>query len=503
MHRVTFLPEGRHADVTEEETLLDAARKANIPLSSACGGHGLCGKCKVRVEGAHRTDVMLDEKDVRLACRTHPLSDVTVRALEGSTSKVSKILSEIGAFEAAEPMAAGTGLAVDLGTTTVAAALVDMTTGKVLATASDYNRQMQYGDDVLSRIMHARKGLAALKEAAAETINALIERMGAEEAACTVVSGNTTMIYLLLGKDPEPIRKADFPDTRFPEMQAEAAGLSAKGKLLCVPGVSAYVGGDIISDILASGMDRSDDVNLLVDVGTNGEVAVGNKDWMMTCSASAGPAFEGGEVSCGTRAVDGAIEAVKFRGDSFDVRTIGGKAPAGICGSGLIDLAAELFLNGIVDRAGNLNASPVVSGGRVCVAPGISVHQDEIKNIIRSKAAIYAAITTLMRKADVRFDAVEKVIVCGGFGHYLNAANAKAIGMFPNLDDRKFEFLGNASLKGAIKILLDKKLMRRSEELSRSVAYVNLSGDRDFMEEYTAALFLPHTDASRFDGGKA
>jgi len=495
MH-VTFLPGGKRVETDGKETILDAARKAGIALPSACGGHGLCGKCKVRIEGAYKTKAMADQQGVCLACRTYALSDVTVHAPE--TAGVSKILAELDRFESIEPVGAGLGLAVDLGTTTIVASLVDLKTGDVIASASDYNRQMQYGDDVLSRILHAKKDLAGLRDAATGTIKSLVGRMNAEDASHVIVSGNTTMIYLLLGMDPEPIRKNDFPETRFSERDGNAIGLRAGTKLRCVPGVSAYVGGDVVSDIIASGMDRNKETTLLVDVGTNGEVVVGNKDWMMACAASAGPAFEGGEVSCGARAVDGAIEMVKLRNDAFDVRTIGGKMPTGICGSGLIDLVAELFTNGIVDRAGNVNASPVVCNKSVIVADGIAVHQDEIKSIIRSKAAIYAAITTLMRKAEISFDDLHAIIVCGGFGHYLNATNAKAIGMFPDVDDSKFQFMGNASLKGAIKMLLDKKLIARSEELSRSVTYVNLSSDTDFMDEYTAALFLPHTDASRF-----
>ncbi len=420
------------------------------------------------------------------------------------------------------------GMAVDIGTTTVAAELVDLNTGRTVALASDYNRQLVCGEDVLSRIAYAEeKGLDRLTELVVDTVNGLIAQLCAErdkkrrfhsgtcaeDVASIVVSGNTTMVHMLLALDPKNIRYAPYiPVSNDPPvMAASEIGLRAlpDAPVHCVPGRAAYVGGDVTSDILLSGMHLSDELALLIDVGTNGEVVLGNRDWMIGCSTSAGPAFEGGEVSCGMRAMTGAIDRISIGEREVSVTTIGNARPRGICGSGLIDLIAEMFARGYLDKKGRIDtevSERVRSTGRgmefvVHREPGgkaIAVNDDDIASVIRTKAAIYAGCAVLLQTVDRKFSDLDKVYIAGGFGNYISIENAQTIGLLPDLPREKFQLLGNASLGGARLCLVSEAMRKEARDIYSMMTYLDLSSSTAFFDQYSSALFLPHTDMGQF-----
>jgi uncharacterized 2Fe-2S/4Fe-4S cluster protein (DUF4445 family) len=384
------------------------------------------------------------------------------------------------------------------------------------------------GEDVLSRIAYAEeKGLRRLTELVVDTVNGLITQLCYErdkkrrfhsgtcddDIASVVVSGNTTMVHMLLGLDPKNIRYAPYiPVTNVPPvLTASEIGLRALpcAPVYCVPGRASYVGGDITSDILLSGMHLNDELALLIDVGTNGEVVLGNKDWIVGCSTSAGPAFEGGEVACGMRAMTGAIDKVSITEREVNVTTIGNARPRGICGSGLIDLIAQMFTHGYLDKKGRVegeSAERVRSTGRgmefvVHNEPGsraLAVNDDDIASIIRTKAAIYAGCAVLLQTVDKKFSDLDRIYIAGGFGNYINVENAQTIGLLPDLPREKFAPLGNGSLGGAKLCLLSEAMRKEAKDIYAMMTYLDLSSSPVFFDQYSSALFLPHTDMEQF-----
>jgi uncharacterized 2Fe-2S/4Fe-4S cluster protein (DUF4445 family) len=270
-----------------------------------------------------------------------------------------------------------------------------------------------------------------------------------------------------------------------------------------MPSPAAYVGGDVISDIIDSGMDADDELALLIDVGTNGEAALGNKDVMLVCSSSAGPAFEGGKMTSGMMARPGAIDSFKIAADGrFGYTVIGGNAPKGICGSGLIDILAQLFLNGFIDKKGKFTDKAVVrdDGGRklLTIANGVYISEDDIRNAVMTKAAIYSASSSLIKVLGVSMRDIGKIYIAGGFGNFIDLESAIAIGMLPDVPRDRFIYLGNASLAGAKHALLSSSVRRRISEVFKKATYVDLGSDPTFSDEYMSALFIPHTDSSQF-----
>ena len=405
------------------------------------------------------------------------------------------------------------GLAVDVGTTTVAAQLVDLEDGRVLDTRTSYNLQVRRGADVITRIDYARtpERLEELRGLALETINALIAQMPAapREIRAVFVAGNTTMIHLLLGLPPRHIRESPYVPTvnPVPALAAREVGLDVHPDALveCAPGVGSYVGGDITAGLLSTELPvRRDEVFLFLDIGTNGEIVIGNADWMVACACSAGPAFEGSGIRAGMRAAEGAIEHIEIGEGGLAVRykVIGGGKPAGICGSGLICLCGELFRRGIIDRSGRFHnesrAFVVETGDRTASGEDLVITEPDLENLIRTKAAIYAACSLILENVGLDWDAIGRVYIAGGFGRYIQVAEAVLIGMLPDLPHRRFSYIGNAALTGAYIALLSREHRRRLAEIAGRITYVDLSSDPRYMDNYVRALFLPHTDLERF-----
>jgi uncharacterized 2Fe-2S/4Fe-4S cluster protein (DUF4445 family) len=419
------------------------------------------------------------------------------------------------------------GAAVDIGTTTVTVWLVDLLTGQVRAQVSEYNQQISRGEDVISRIIVASKegGQELMQNLVLDTINELIfracQRVQADrrDVVKVTIAGNSTMMHLLLGIPATSIRLTPFVTAinHIPPLTASEVGLNVHSKAVvdCLPGVASYVGADITAGALSSGMTDSEKVTLFLDVGTNGETVLGSKDFLVTCACSAGPAFEGAGVLHGMRATKGAIEEVWVNGDTYEptYRVIGSVKPKGLCGSGLISLLSEMFLTGVVDKGGKINMSlesPRVRQGDhgpeyvIAWAAESSTDHDivitnvDIDNLLRAKAAIYAGFTVLADGVGFPMEMIERVLVGGSFGKYINVEKAVQIGLLPDMPWENFDFLGNTSVKGAYLALIDYNARRQITEIAARMTYVELSADNRFYDAFMSALFLPHTDLSLF-----
>jgi uncharacterized 2Fe-2S/4Fe-4S cluster protein (DUF4445 family) len=428
------------------------------------------------------------------------------------------------------------GAAIDVGTTTVTVWLVDLITGKVKAQAAQYNQQISRGEDVVSRIIYAGKngGGENLRQLVLETINELLETVckrvksdppiKPEDILKATVVGNSTMMHLLLGIPPENIRMMPFTTTinQVPTLTAREIGIGIHpdGTIDCLPGVASYVGADITAGVLSSGVDNTERVTLFMDVGTNGEIVLGSREWLVTCACSAGPAFEGAGVGDGMRATKGAIEDIWINDTSLEpsFRVIGGVKPRGICGSGLIALLAEMFLTGVIDKAGNFNTNlktdrirqgqhgweyVICFGSETGDGEDIVITHVDVDNLLRAKAAIYAGFTVLAESVGIPLDWVEQVLIGGSFGKYINLEKAIEIGLLPDLAWEKFQFLGNTAVRGAYLALLDHQARNQVEEIATRMTYIELSADNKFYDAFMSALFLPHTDLSRFPSVEA
>ncbi len=422
------------------------------------------------------------------------------------------------------------GLAIDVGTTSVVVYLVDMEDGSVISAASGHNRQAACGDDVINRIICAEKnGVAKLSKMALATINNLIsETLSAADADFkqiknVVISGNTTMAHLLLKIEPDYIRREPYIPTvsEFPILKAGEIGIKANpyAAVFIMPGPAGYVGGDIVSGLIYAGFHREEALTLFIDVGTNGEIVLGSKDWLMTASCSAGPAFEGGGVRWGMRAEDGAIEKVSIDPETFHPRisVVGDAKPRGICGSGMIDLISEMLVKGIIDPNGKFRpdmshprmkkdhdeiAYILAFADETAMEEDIVFTETDIHSLILSKGAVYAGFTVLLNQAGLDFSMLEKVIITGGFGQFLDIEKAITIGLLPDIDRHKFSYLGNSSAAGAYMALLSDEYRREAGKISNSMTYIDFSGSSRFMDEFTSALFLPHTNIENFPSVK-
>jgi len=419
------------------------------------------------------------------------------------------------------------GAAVDIGTTTVVVYLVDLRTAKLLEVASAYNSQISRGEDVISRIIYSLKGdnLRALQQLVVSTINELLREVQGkskvlpEEILQLQVAGNTTMSHLFHGISPRYVREEPYipAANHYPPVRAVELGLEVNPNalVLTTPGVGSYVGGDITAGVLSSGLWNTDKLTIFIDVGTNGEIVLGNSDWLISCACSAGPAFEGAGVRHGMRATRGAIEKVEIDRDDLEpsFTVIGDVAPRGICGSAMIDLMAEMFLSGIIDKAGRMRteaATPriregehgleyvVAWSGETAEAEDIVITEVDVNNLLRTKAAIYAGFSVLVNSVGVSISDIEQLLIGGGFGRYINVEKAVQIGLLPDLPLETFRYLGNSSALGAYSALVCREAKAVTDEIARKMTYLELSADNRFMDEYVSGLFLPHTDLGAF-----
>lgn len=428
---------------------------------------------------------------------------------------------------AAEKQEIEYGVAIDIGTTTVAIELVDLLGARVIDTITCYNEQIERGEDVISRISYAKnpERIREMQNRVVSTVNKGIDALCARNGNLPyewirniVIAANTTMTQLFMGINPQYIRLEPYTPAvmGIPRYSAGSYGLHAcPGALVWMsPNVGSYVGGDITSGLLCTDFaPGTDDICLFIDIGTNGEIVLGNNDFLLSCACSAGPAFEGGGIEKGMRASQGAIERVEIDPETGEAvcDVIGGGTPRGICGSGLISLVSELFHTGIIDPLGKMDRSgkyPSVDAGnknaRYYVVPaegddtGVYLTENDIDNFIRAKAAIFSACTTMLGSVDMDFDCITKVYIAGGFGRYINIANAQTLGLLPMLPEESFAYIGNSSLAGAFMSLLSEKHRDKVLELANRITYIDLSTEVKYMDEYVAAMFIPHTNQKLF-----
>jgi len=619
---VRFEPSGLKAEVQCGTSLLEAAHKAGIYLSSICGGDGYCGKCKVIIDDGQfqsRPTTLLTpdetQQGIVLACQTKALSDIIVTVPKSHTLESSQILmdatahrfselagevragvfefdplvqkifiemspptvhdhtadherlylaireqidapimqtgfrilqklsrlltgcgykatvtigrrdqtTEVIEVEAGNHSGRNFAVAVDLGTTTVVAHLVDLTKAVTIDSEATYNSQINFGEDYIRRIIYAEENDAfdEMQNRIVHDVNDLIvtlaarQRIDLQEITTVICAGNTAMVHFLLNLDPTRIRREPYVASAgfVPPIRAAEAGIqiNKRGLLYCLPSVAAYVGSDIVAGVLTTRIFTKKGISLFADIGTNGEVVLGNRDWLVCASSSAGPAFEGSGVKHGMRAGAGAIERLNILEDgSIEFKTIGNVHPVGICGSGLLDTLAEFFVNNIIDRTGRFNSNGEVrltegdEGLQFQLVPQANEHheivitQADIDNLIRSKAGVFAAIQVLMESTQIKLQDLDAIYLAGGFGNFLNVRQAVTIGMLPDIPLEKIHFVGNTSIAGAKTVLLSRKALKAAEKIAGSMTYFDLMSHPKYMDEFMRAKFLPHTDLSLF-----
>ena len=451
-------------------------------------------------------------------------SDFNIRCVLETEGDTATVLDVMPAGDTT-PIA---GLVVDLGTTSVAALLVNMEDGSVLAKASTGNGQIRYGADVINRIIESGReggGTRLQKAVVDESITPLAEQLcaaagiGMKNIYRMCLAGNTTMNHLLLGVYAEPVRMEPYIPTFFHCDDIRTSSLHMRlhpdARLILAPNIGSYVGGDITAGCFASMLWNKEEMALFIDLGTNGELVFGNNEFLMSCACSAGPAFEGGDISCGMRATDGAIDAMKIDKATMepDYTVIGNaRHPVGICGSGIIDTIAELFKAGIINGKGKFSREgrrirfDENGMGEYIIAfkedtgltRDISINEVDIDNFIRAKGAIFSATMTMLSSMGMDPSVLEHVYVAGGIGSGINMDNAVTIGMLPDIDRSCFSYIGNSSLAGAYAMLTSQKSREKVDELARTMTYLELSTEPGYMDSFVGACFLPHTDAEMF-----
>lgn len=421
------------------------------------------------------------------------------------------------------------GVAIDIGTTSVVVCLVDLYTKEIVDKASSGNAQIKYGADVIHRIVYSTKknGLKELNEAIIEdTINPLLHsiytknNVDKDNVVSLVVAGNTTMTSLFLGVYTDFLRQEPFipPFLKSPRLIGKDVGLKINDSayVFLAPSVASYVGGDITAGVLSAGIWSSEENVLFIDLGTNGEIVFGNQDYMMSCACSAGPAFEGGGISCGMRASNGAIEKVKIDKETLKptLTTIGDVSPIGICGSGIIDLICQMLLTGIIDRRGKIHRD--IDNERIIfneyeigeyvlafkeeynLDHDITINEVDIDNFIKAKGAIYSGASVLIESLGMDFSVIDKVYIAGGIGNNLDIENSILIGLLPDIEREKFIYIGNSSLVGSYLALISKDAKKKLQEIGSEITYVELSVYPTYMDEFISACFLPHTNIEQF-----
>ena len=490
---MTIYVNHRPVDCQQELPLPEVLRAIGFNLPAPCGGLGRCGKCVVNVDGR---EVLACKIKVRDGMEVFLKQEAPLAVLSADTSVLP-----------ADGTQKGLGVAVDIGTTTVAAALIDRNQGKILCSVGEGNLQRAYGGDVISRITAAEEHLAEMTTMIRRQVRSmalcLCEAAGVtlDDITEITAAANTVMAHIFCGLDPKSIGVSPFtPLSLF----GEALSLEEfPCPVYLLPAVSGYVGGDITADLLAVGLDRTENPILLLDVGTNGEIVLGFGDHFYCCAAAAGPAFEGDRIACGMTAASGAISAVTQSNGVLQIEVIGGGEPRGICGSGLMDAVALLLDEGILDETGRMvspeeTASPLSSQIRkkdgypaFYLTDTVYISQEDVRSVQLGKAAIAAGIEVLLSVSGIKPQQISGLLLAGGFGSFIRPSSAARIGMFPASLLPVTETVGNSALRGAELSLLSKDAKQRLSRLRDSMDYVELSGRTDFGSAYVDAMFFP------------
>ncbi|MDF2485525.1 MAG: hypothetical protein K0R46_1693 [Herbinix sp.] len=523
-------------ECSEQESILEAMIRQGVTYHSDCGGRGTCGKCKVKLmEGELEMSTsdykVLSEDELksglRLACKAYPRDNITI-ALNTFEEAAMKVLTESSGELPSNPSSLGYGsgyyIGIDLGTTTLAYRLVEGRTGEVVATHSGVNPQRVYGADVISRMKASVDGNGdKLRDIIRDSLRTGILQLirEAEIEASMVrhiaIAGNTTMVHLLMGYPCETLGSYPFTpvnsnriDLTYQELfeadhsRVQQSGTLSSGEITAseklrtlpisvLPGISTFVGGDIVAGLGICGFDLADEICLLIDLGTNGELALGNKDKILVTSTAAGPAFEGGNISCGLGSVPGAISQVTIEDDVVHLKTIADKAPLGICGTGVVELCAELLRTGAMDETGLLREEFFHKGYALSQEDQLRVifTQKDIRELQLAKAAISAGIELVMRRYGISYHQLSKVYLAGGFGFVLDIDKAIAIGLLPGELKNKVFTIGNSSLAGAVRFSMDTNFAERLDYIIGSAEEVHLSNEAEFQNLYLEQINFP------------
>lgn len=475
--QVTFLPAGITLPVEEGTTLLQAEIQAGLKPSAPCGGNGTCGKCKVTVQAGAEV----------LACQTIVDQNYVVTVPQESAAR---ILTQSQSVQCVPDGTDDYTLAIDIGTTTVVAYLLSGKTGALLSQASTLNPQGQYGADVISRIQYVLDGGGKEMQqcilAALDSLTRQAAKQGGiapEEITCAAIVGNTAMHHLLLGIDPRPLITPPYmPKERLERTLETADWLPTSGKVRILPNIAGFVGGDTVGCLVASRFDRREALTLLIDIGTNGEMVLGNRQRAVACSTAAGPAFEGAKISCGMRGAEGAVDHVFRKDGEVSYHVIGDKPPAGLCGSGLLDLIAVLLETGEIDEMGHLEHGDY----RLC--DNVVLTQKDVREVQLAKAAIRAGIELMAKHLGVEIDAIEQVLLAGAFGNYLDPASACRIGMIPPVLLQRIQPIGNAAGEGAKLCSLSGEEFAYAARLARETDFLELAALPEFQDCYVDCL---------------
>lgn len=507
---------GRRFSVAAGTRLSEALAAQEVPLETPCGGRGHCRKCVVKVRGEAPAPTPADEEQLtpaelaagfRLACQLRVTSDLSVAVVpavgaEGRKSALGRLAepAEVDPWVPLRPAGPTVGFALDVGTTSMAGALLDLRTGEELAARSVPNPQGVHGADLMSRLSYAAQGASQAQElqelvldAARRMLEQLCLRAGVERAAVAAgaLCGNTAMHHLFLGLPVADLALAPYRPAQLEGCEVELPGLP---RLYALPNVAGFVGADAVAMALAAGLDREADTVLAVDVGTNGEAFLCHKGQLFACSAPAGPAFEGGEISSGMRAGPGAVEGVAYQDGRLVLQVVGGKAPRGICGSGLLDAVAALRAAGALDATGRLRpegplGEQVTPDGRaVALAPGLLLTQKDIRALQLAKGAIRVAVDLLLQVAEVRPCDLDAILLAGAFGSYLRPESALSVGLLPPVARAKVRSIGNAAAAGTKLALLSRRARARAEVLAQRTRHVELATHPEFETHFMAAL---------------
>jgi uncharacterized 2Fe-2S/4Fe-4S cluster protein (DUF4445 family) len=485
-------------NAAEGETVLLACARSGIILSAPCGGRLRCDKCKVQlIEGRVSGDVPDDEGWVR-SCVAVPVSDIIIACPQAGDFIDNEVTASPGERKCppvVDASAVGaTGVAIDIGTTTVSARLVDLNTGLVLGTVSELNDQRVFGADLMSRIGAAQKGktkelFTLLNRQTERILNLFQKQWNIQDIEKLVVSGNTVMLHLFLNIDPSSMGKMPFTPVFLEgrELKGEELSLSVI-HVSVLPSVSSFIGADITADLAVLDILNIPGPSLLVDIGTNGEMALAHRGTIFCCSTAAGPAFEGAEISCGMGGVSGAVSAVEITDNGISVTTIGNTPPLGVCGSGLVDAVALMLKQGIIDETGFM--AETEKG--FALAPGVSITGRDIRQFQLAKSAILSGIKILCKNGGLQPTDIRNTFIAGGFGFFINKKNAIATGIFPQEFTDSLSICGNLSLQGAEDCLSDANFLERCKRIIGQCTIVDLAADPSFTDEFTNNMLFPY-----------
>lgn len=495
MPTLKFYPSGTEIEVKQGTTVLQAAQKAGLRQDAPCGGHGKCGKCRVRVNG----------QEV-LACQTKIADeDLTVTATELPQDAVV-LTGGVDAAFSMQPVAAGKcHISIDIGTTTVVVYLLDGNTGEILGTETMLNPQFPYGADVISRIQAALNGnlaelTAQIRNGIWELVTVLCREHGysPDSIGVMAVVGNPAMQQLFMGISPENLARPPFAPL-FTQAQTLALSdyfpLSGAGRLLVVPDIAGYVGADTMGCVLATGLWRKPQMTLLLDIGTNGEMVLGNRDRMVSCSTATGPAFEGGRISCGMRGSRGAIDHMWLKDNRICYSVIGGGEETGLCGSGLIDAVALLLELGVLNKRGRIQKDYQGEGSQrsYALTRRLTLTQDDIREVQMAKGAIAAGIVLMTGYLGIRTQDIEQVLLCGAFGNYMNPKSACRIGLLPQELLSKIRTGGNAAGMGSRLMALDREAFFLTDTLAKKIEPLELASFPGFQRTYSQQMIFPES----------